>query len=231
MAKKQEKQNEDETPKTAGLEEEAPPVVEAEVLETEPAPDPVSAEAEAVETVEAEVLEPDEKTIEAEVLEPDEEIVEQEQELERLLQEAQAQAQEYLNDLQRERAAFQNYKKRQGNERTKTYQLAKSDLLLQILPALDDFERALENVPEEASELDWLQGISLIQRKLQGVLQAAGALPIEAKPGQDFDPFFHEAVTYEENDDYEQGQIIAQVQQGYLLGERVLRPSLVRVAK
>lgn len=169
------------------------------------------------------------KTVDADILEP-----EPEDDLTRLqsqLEKTQAQAQEYLNDLQRERAAFQNYKKRQENERAQMYEMAQANLLLQLLPVLDDFERALENAPKETCEPDWLQGILLIQRKLKGMLQAAGALPIEAEPGQDFDPFFHEAITYEENAEYAEGQIIARVQQGYKLGERVLRPSLVRVAK
>jgi molecular chaperone GrpE len=218
LAKKKEKQKEGEIREPADLEE-VIEAVEVEVLEPEEEPDTVSDEPEAVEAIEADIAEPTEETLE------------QEPTLEQLLQEAQAQAQEYLNDLQRERAAFQNYKKRQENERAKMYQVAQSNLLLQILPVLDDFERALENIPEQAAEQEWLQGISLIQRQLQGVLQAAGVLSIEAEPGQDFDPFFHEAVTYEENDEYQQSQIIAQVQQGYQLGERVLRPSMVRVAK
>lgn len=147
------------------------------------------------------------------------------------LEEAQAQADEYLDDLRRERAAFQNYKKRQENERSELRQLAVSGLVVQILPILDDLERALEAIPEEQPDQPWLEGIKLIQRKLQTTFEAAGIVPVEAEPGQPFDPFFHEAVTYEEDEDHQEGEIIAVVQKGYKLHRRTLRPAMVRVAK
>ena len=147
------------------------------------------------------------------------------------LEAAQTQADEYLDDLRRERAAFQNYKKRQENERAELWQTAQASLLLQILPAVDDMERALETVPEDQSDQSWAKGFLLIQRKLQTTLEGGGMAPVEAEPGQPFDPFVHEAVTYEENEDYQESEIIAVVQKGYKLGERVLRPAMVRVAK
>jgi molecular chaperone GrpE len=155
------------------------------------------------------------------------------------LEAVQARADEYLDDLRRERAAFQNYKKRQENERAELWQMAQAELLLQIIPTLDDMERALEAFPGDPDEGDasnqadqsWVEGILLIQRKLQTTLEGAGVVPIEAKPGQPFDPFIHEAVSHEENDDYEEGEIIAVVQKGHKLGERVLRPAMVRVAR
>ena len=147
------------------------------------------------------------------------------------LEEAQALADEYLDNLRRERAAFQNYKKRQENERAELRQMALSSLLLQILPIADDFGRALAAVPEDQSDQAWIEGIALIQRKLQTALEGVGVTPVEADPGKPFDPFVHEAVSYEEHEDYQHGEIIAVVQNGYALGHRTLRPAMVRVAK
>ena len=178
------------------------------------------------------------EVIEGEIVEEEAGVVEEgEEELDELavlrqqLEAAQAQADEYLDDLRRERAAFQNYKRRQENERTELRQLAMAGLLIQILPVLDDLERALDAVPEDQSTQAWVEGIVLIQRKLQVILESIGVAPVEAQPGQPFDPFVHEAVTYEEQEDYQEGEIIAVVQQGYKLGERTLRPAMVRVAK
>lgn len=147
------------------------------------------------------------------------------------LEAAQTQADEYLDDLRRERAAFQNYKKRQENERAELRQRAVSGLVIQLLPILDDLERALEAIPEEQSDQPWIEGIVLIQRKVQTTLEGIGVVPVEVEPGQSFDPFVHEAVTYEENEDYQEGEIIAIVQKGYKLNQWTLRPAMVRVAK
>jgi molecular chaperone GrpE len=147
------------------------------------------------------------------------------------LETAQAQADEYLDDLRRERAAFQNYKKRQENERAELRHIAQSGLLMQILPVLDDFARALEAVPADQAGQPWVEGIALIQRKLHTTLEAAGVDEIQVQAGQAFDPFIHEAVTYEEHDDHQEGEIVGVVQKGYKLGQRVLRPAMVRVAK
>lgn len=147
------------------------------------------------------------------------------------LEAVQAQADEYLDDLRRERAAFQNYKKRQQNEQAELRQTAQAGLLTQILPILDDMERALQAVPEDKADQPWIEGILLIQRKLQNTLEGIGVVQVEVEPGQLFDPFLHEAVSYEEHEDHQEGQVIAVVQKGYQLGERVLRPVMVRVAK
>lgn len=186
----------------------------------------------AAEVIEGEII--------AEVVEePGEEpaATEEEEEIDELtalrqqLEAAQTQADEYLDDLRRERAAFQNYKKRQENERAELRQMAQVHLMTQILPILDDMERALETVPDEKSDQPWIEGMLLIQRKLKTMLENNGVVPIETEPGQPFDPFIHEAVTYEEHDDHQEGQVIAIVSKGYKLGDRVLRPAMVRVAK
>jgi molecular chaperone GrpE len=171
------------------------------------------------------------EVLEGEIVEEGEEEVDELTALRQQLEEVQAQADEYLDDLRRERAAFQNFKKRQDSERAELQQIAMSGLLRQILPILDDLERALGAVPEDQRDQPWVEGIELIQRKLQTTLEINGVVPVEVEPGQSFDPFIHEAVSYEENDDHSEGEIIGVVQKGYKLGERALRPAMVRVAK
>jgi molecular chaperone GrpE len=176
--------------------------------------------------------------VEGEIVEEEPEATEEEEEeideltaLRQQLEAAQTQADDYLDDLRRERAAFQNFKKRQAVERDDLRQMAVAGTLVQVLPILDDLERALDAVPEDQSDQPWIEGITLIQRKLQTVLETVNVALVEAEPGQPFDPFVHEAVTHEEQEDYQAGEIIAVVQKGYKLGQRVLRPAMVRVAK
>jgi len=151
--------------------------------------------------------------------------------LQQQLDEAQAQADEYLDDLRRERAAFQNYKKRQESERVESRRMAQASLLTQVFPILDDMERALDAIPDDQSDQPWIEGMVFIRRKLQKTIKGLGINPVEAEPGQSFDPFIHEAVTYEEHQDHQEGEIISVVQKGYKQGERVLRPAQVRVAR
>ena len=180
------------------------------------------------EIVEEKMTEPAEGTLD---VEEEQEEIDELSTVRQQMEAAQALADEYLDNLRRERAAFQNYKKRQESERAELRQMALSSLLMQILPIVDDFGRALAAAPEDQSDQPWIEGIALIQRKLQTTLEAVGAVPVEAGPGEPFDPFVHEAVSYEEHKDYQQGEIIAVVQNGYTLGHRTLRPAMVRVAK
>jgi len=155
------------------------------------------------------------------------------EELERLqkeLEQAKAQAAEYLDGWQRAQAEFSNYKKRQEAERTQMAQFASMGLLRKLLPVVDDFERAIATLPDNLSRLSWCEGVLLIKHKLDAILESEGVKPIETA-GKSFDPLYHEAVTYEEVAGYEDGQIIGEVQRGYMMGERVLRPAMVRVAK
>lgn len=177
-----------------------------------------------VEQVEAEVVEQA-----AEEEEPTEERDELEQAREEL-EEAKTQAAEYLDGWQRTRAEFSNYKKRQEADRVQMMTLANATLLRKLLPVLDDFERAMATLPMNLSQMTWIEGISLIKYKLDAIIESEGVEPVETE-GQAFDPRYHEAVTYEEAEGYEDGRIIGEVQRGYILGERVLRPALVRVAK
>jgi molecular chaperone GrpE len=108
--------------------------------------------------------------------------------------------------------------------------MASANLLRKLLPVVDDFDRAAETLPDGLEQETWLEGILIIKHKLGLLLDSEGVEPIDTA-GQTFDPRYHEAVTYEQVEGYEEGQIIAQVQPGYMLGNRVLRPALVRVAQ
>ena len=147
------------------------------------------------------------------------------------LDKAKAQAAEYLDGWQRARAELANARKRFEKERSEAGQLANSALLRKILPVLDDLDRAVKTVPEDLRQHTWANGVLLIQRKFQNVLDSEGVKPIEVKPGDTFDPNLHEAITHESSPDHKEGVIVAEVQTGYTFGGQVLRPALVRVAR
>ncbi len=142
-----------------------------------------------------------------------------------------AQALEYLDGWQRARAELANARRRFEKERSEASQYASAELIRKLLPVCDDFERALAAIPQELRNEGWIEGILLIHRKLQTVLESAGVQPIAVQPGDAFDPAVHEAVTHEETEGYSSGAVIAETQKGYRLGQNVLRPALVRVAK
>ena len=143
------------------------------------------------------------------------------------LSELEAKVTEYKDNWARAQAEFQNYRKRIERDNEMMYASMKGDIIKKVLPALDDLERALQNRPGDDA---WASGIELIARKLQNILESEGVKRIEAN-GAAFDPTFHEAVTHEPSDDVESEHVIAVVQNGYMLGERVIRPALVRVAQ
>ena len=146
------------------------------------------------------------------------------------LETAKAQAAEYLDGWQRARAEFANYKRRQAQEREEVHKLANATLLSRLLPVIDDFDRAFATLPTSLLSLTWTEGIALVHRKLEVALRAEGLTLVTVEPGQLFDPTVHEAVTHEAHDGFSEGQVIAEIQKGYKLGERVLRPTLVRVS-
>lgn len=147
--------------------------------------------------------------------------------LQQKLAEAEAQASEFKDGWIRSQAEFQNYKKRIERDNELTYVSMKGDIIKKVLPALDDLERALQNRPADDA---WASGIELIARKLQNILESEGVKRIEAE-GAAFDPTFHEAISHEPSDEVESGRVISVVQNGYMFGERVIRPALVRVAQ
>ncbi|MFL7867705.1 MAG: nucleotide exchange factor GrpE [Anaerolineales bacterium] len=165
-----------------------------------------------------------------EVVEKPEEGEQAEAEIEALqkqLEEAQAKAAENLDGWQRAQAEFINYKNRVQRDREMDYRSMKADIIRKMLPVLDDMQRALANRPDGDS---WASGMELIVRKFQNILDAEGVKRIEAA-GQPFDPNFHEAISSEPNEDVESGHVIEVVENGYMLGERVIRPARVRVAQ
>ncbi len=142
-----------------------------------------------------------------------------------------AQAAENLDGWQRARAEFANYKRRIEAERTELAASAGAEALKRVLPAIDDFERAMQTLPEELKDNPWINGVSMVQRKLNAALEQSGITPLTVNPGDTFDPNIHEAVTHEDSDQFTSEQIIGEVQRGYKLGDRVLRPAMVRVAR
>ena len=152
------------------------------------------------------------------------------QNLQNELEEMRKLADENLDGWQRARAEFVNYKKRIERERAEERARITGEIILQFLSAIDDFERALKEIPENPEIASWAEGIDLIYRKLKSILDAEGVELIPAE-GEIFDPNFHEAISQEESDDHEEGEILEVIQQGYKIGDRILRPALVRVAK
>lgn len=147
--------------------------------------------------------------------------------LQRELEEARAKAEENYRSWQRSAADFANFKRRVDDEK----RFAERWLLQDLLPVLDDFERAWAAAPNELLKLSWLEGLMQINAKLFAVLQRHGVTPIETE-SKEFNPLEHEAVLREEDGDpTEQTAITGQLQRGYRLNDRVLRPALVKVGK
>lgn len=146
------------------------------------------------------------------------------------LQQAQGKAKEFFDGWQRERADFANYKRRVERDQQLVTQSIKGDIIKRYLTVLDDLERAMKTRPTEVPAASWADGVELVQRKLQNILEAEGVQRIPAET-EEFNPNRHEAITHEDSPDHTSGQIIEVVQQGYMLGDRVLRPALVRVAR
>jgi molecular chaperone GrpE len=149
--------------------------------------------------------------------------------LEKQLAEAQAKATEYLDGWQRARAEFVNYRKRAEKERDESFQNASAETLRKILPIIDDFDRAVSNVPADKADDEVIKGFSLIHRKLLALLESSGIKVINPV-GEKFDPAFHEAIGQDESSDVPGGHITVVLQKGYVHGDKVLRPALVRVA-
>lgn len=143
------------------------------------------------------------------------------------LKEAESRIVEYKDGWARSQAEFQNYKKRVERDNEAFKVSTKGDIIKKVLPVLDDLERALQNRPADDA---WASGIELVARKFQNILDMEGVKKIEAQ-GAAFDPNFHEAISHEPSDEVESGHVIEVIQNGYVIGERVIRPALVRVAQ
>ena len=146
------------------------------------------------------------------------------------LQEVKAQAAEYLDGWQRARAEFVNYRRREEQQKKQTEVAVKSRVLTQLLPVIDDLERAFEAVPVDIEDNPWVNGLSLVGHKWLTSLSRVGLSVLPVQPGDAFDPSYHEALTHEPHSDFDEGAIIQIVQRGYKLDDVVLRPALVRVS-
>lgn len=147
--------------------------------------------------------------------------------IEARLAKAEADAQKYLDNWRRAEADFQNYKKRSDQERDELRRFSSGALIINLLPLVDDFERAFASIDINLAGLTWIDGLRLMYRKLLALLESAGVRPIEAE-GQIFDPRYHEAVAHI---DGEEGKVLSEVQRGYMLHDRVLRPAMVVVGR
>jgi molecular chaperone GrpE len=136
---------------------------------------------------------------------------------------------ELRDRLLRKTAEFDNYRKRVDKERRELSEWAAADVISDVLAVLDDFDRALEaEAPPEAQ--GYRAGVELIRRQLGETLRKRGVTPLETL-GADFDPHLHQAVAYDESPGAREGEIVAELRKGYRLGDRLLRPAMVRVAK
>ncbi len=173
--------------------------------------------------------------VESEVISAEGEVVSVEEEaqsaIEIRLAEAEQKVAEYMDGWQRCQATFSNYRKRTEAEQANLRKAANAGILTRLLSVVDDFQRAFQAVPGDLAGNAWVEGIALIQRKAHSILESEEVMPIELKPGDTFDPMYHQAILHQEAPGFEEGQIVAEVSKGYILGDRILRPSTVVVAK
>jgi molecular chaperone GrpE len=139
-------------------------------------------------------------------------------------------ADEYLKLLQRTQADFLNYKRRIEAEQGSKAEAVRAETIRAFLPLADDLERALAHVPAQAAEESWVEGFRLIQRNLEAAFERLGVRRVGVV-GDLFDPNLHEAVAYEEHPSQPEGHVAAVLRPGYQLGERVVRPAQVSVAR
>lgn len=142
---------------------------------------------------------------------------------------------ELKDRVARRQAEFENYRKRVDRERSETYHHVVADIAMKLLPVLDNLKRALETeATVESSESDefrhFLSGVDLIYKQLNGVIEGLGVKPI-ASVGELFDPHVHEAVVTEATDEYEPDTVMQELVAGYRLGDKLIRPAMVKVAK
>jgi molecular chaperone GrpE len=137
---------------------------------------------------------------------------------------------EFYERLLRKTAEFDNYRKRTDRERIQLSEAAAADLLQELLPLVDDMERALKADPGSPETDAIRRGVELIHKQLLETLRKRGVTPIDAL-GADFDPHFHQAVSHEAADGRREGEVVEEFRRGYMLGDRLLRPAMVKVAK
>lgn len=144
--------------------------------------------------------------------------------------EAERKRDEYYDLLLRKTAEFDNFRKRIERERQAVAEAAAADLLTELLPLVDDLERALSAEADDGQANAYRRGVELIHRQLLDVLSKRGVRPIEVL-GADFDPYYHQAVAHDAAAGRRDGEVIEEFRRGYMLGDRLLRPAMVKVAK
>lgn len=144
--------------------------------------------------------------------------------------ELQRQRDEYYDLLLRKSAEFDNFRKRTERDRQMVSDSAAASMIEELLPLMDDLERALKADAGVEGGDAYRRGVELIHQQLGEILRKRGARPIEAL-GADFDPHYHQAVSYEPAEGRREGEVIEEFRRGYMLGDRLLRPSMVKVAK
>ncbi|MGF7396959.1 nucleotide exchange factor GrpE [Thermoanaerobacterium thermosaccharolyticum] len=153
------------------------------------------------------------------------------EELKNKLKQKEEEANEYLEMAQRLKAEFENYRRRTEKEKADLIEYGKEQVILDILPVIDNFERALETQYDDNGEnASFKEGINLIYRQFKGILEKMGVKEIESL-GQMFDPYKHHAVMQEEAEGKKENEIIEVFQKGYMFNNKVIRPSMVKVAK
>jgi molecular chaperone GrpE len=151
-------------------------------------------------------------------------------ELEASLKKAQEEAAENYDRFLRVSADLENYKKRVSKEKADLIRYGNEELIKELLPVIDNLERALEHTSSEGGQEGIVDGVAMTLQQFLGILQRFGVAPI-AVEGEPFDPTKHEAVMEQPTDDFNPGHVVAELQKGYLLNDRLVRPAKVAVAK
>jgi len=150
--------------------------------------------------------------------------------LQQELEKQKEQSEYHLEQWKRTAANLENYRKRVEKERAELLKTGQAGLIAQLLPILDDFERAFQTLPFALNSFTWTEGVALIDRKLSLILEQQGLKEIDAL-GKPFDPALHQSLLEEETTAYPDGHVMAVLQKGYMLHDRVLRPAIVKLAR
>ncbi len=151
-------------------------------------------------------------------------------EMEAQLAEEKKKSEDYLDKYLRMTAEFQNFKRRAEKDKADYAQYANQRLLKRLLDVLDSFDAGFKTIPAQFKHEPWVEGMRAVERQLLQILEQEGVTPIDTQ-GKTFDPNFHEAMFYEPAEGASEGQILDELQRGYMLQDRVLRPTRVKVAK
>lgn len=145
------------------------------------------------------------------------------------LEKLRAENEEYQQRLLRAQADFDNFRRRTVKEKEELGKYASAKLITELLPVIDNFERALNTTGDISDAASYIKGVEMIFRQLEGVLKAEGLTAMEVE-GQPFNPEFHQAIMQVESEEHEEGIVVEVVQKGYMLKDKVLRPAMVKVS-